>query len=226
MSIRLESVLLGTIEALQTHAIELDEAQSVRGIDALSETQLHHYIALGIKNADYGVLREQCYPSPEHDHCSRAKRQRCDLVVLPDDDHVLVDPVAQRREDELASETLFAGCDLATATDRPRCLPEQAVWIEVKSVAQFACRDGVYTPNRAYGTELTDGLASDIAKLASTTSQLILAVFVCVNLALVRVKLRERSGLGSRPSSDVFQVPLAIPVIGASLSLALLIFGG
>ena len=66
----------------------------------------------------------------------------------------------------------------------------------------------------------------EIARLASITSQLILAVFVAVNLALIRVKWREKLGHGERPSVLVFQVPMIVPVLGAALSLALLVFGG
>ena len=69
-------------------------------------------------------------------------------------------------------------------------------------------------------------LSFDIARLAGATSQLILAVFVLVNLALIRVKLRERRGHGVKPSSQVFQVPIAVPALGAFLSGLLLAFGG
>ncbi len=69
-------------------------------------------------------------------------------------------------------------------------------------------------------------LSFDIARLAGATSQLILAVFVMVNLALIRVKLRERRGNGVKPSSQVFQVPIAVPALGAFLSGLLLVFGG
>ena len=66
----------------------------------------------------------------------------------------------------------------------------------------------------------------EIGRLASITSQLILAVFVAVNLALIRVKWREKLGHGTRPSVLVFQVPMIVPVLGAALSLGLLVFGG
>lgn len=69
-------------------------------------------------------------------------------------------------------------------------------------------------------------LSFDIARLAGATSQLILAVFVMVNLALIRVKLRERRVNGVKPSSQVFQVPIAVPALGAFLSGLLLAFGG
>jgi amino acid transporter len=69
-------------------------------------------------------------------------------------------------------------------------------------------------------------LSFEIARLAGVTSQLILAVFVVVNLALIRVKVRERRGHGVKPSVRVFQVPIGVPVLGALLSGLLLVFGG
>lgn len=65
----------------------------------------------------------------------------------------------------------------------------------------------------------------DISGLATLTSQLILAVFVIVNLALVRVKWRERKGSIEPVGTHIFQVPIMVPVLGAVLSLCLLIFG-
>ncbi len=65
----------------------------------------------------------------------------------------------------------------------------------------------------------------DISGLATLTSQLILAVFVLVNLALVRVKWRERKGSIEPVGTHIFQVPIMVPVLGAVLSLCLLVFG-
>lgn len=167
MAPTLESVLEASISALLSHADQLDEEQSVRGVDALSETQLHPVIALGITESGLGIHREQCYPSLEHDNPSRVKRQRCDLVVLSDPTSTLIDPVQERYEHTLAQDTLFGGVDLQTQTGTPRCEAQDALWIEIKSIAQHAHRDGVYTPNHSYSNELTAGLSSDIAKLAS-----------------------------------------------------------
>ncbi len=56
-----------------------------------------------------------------------------------------------------------------------------------------------------------------VARLAEWTSQIVLYVFVCVNLALIAIK---RRGTKAR---DIFTVPLVVPVFGAITSLALLI---
>jgi basic amino acid/polyamine antiporter, APA family len=68
-------------------------------------------------------------------------------------------------------------------------------------------------------------LSLDIERLASMTSRIVLGVFVLVNLALVRVKLRERSGTVAVTGPAVLRVPLAVPAIGAALSAGLLLFG-
>lgn len=59
-------------------------------------------------------------------------------------------------------------------------------------------------------------LAGDIAELASATVLLLLAVFVVVNAALVRLKLRGGEAQGG------FEVPIAVPAIGALVCLGLL----
>lgn len=59
-----------------------------------------------------------------------------------------------------------------------------------------------------------------IAELARSTSQIVLIVFMVVNLALLRLKLREKT-----PPDDVFQIPIWVPVIGFLTSLLLLLSG-
>jgi basic amino acid/polyamine antiporter, APA family len=63
-----------------------------------------------------------------------------------------------------------------------------------------------------------------IERLADATSQIILVIFIVVNLALIRLKWRERGQL--QPPNPGFRVPLWVPVAGAILSLALVLFGG
>ena len=55
-----------------------------------------------------------------------------------------------------------------------------------------------------------------IERLASYTAQIVLAVFVAVNLALISLKLRGDAAEGH------FDIPLAMPVFGAVTSLAML----
>lgn len=60
-------------------------------------------------------------------------------------------------------------------------------------------------------------LALPIGALAARTSQIVLCVFVTVNLALIRLKLSGSSG------DDHFQVPMLVPVLGVATSV--LLFG-
>lgn len=63
-----------------------------------------------------------------------------------------------------------------------------------------------------------------IERLAGATSQIILVIFVVVNLALITLKWRESRQL--KPPHPGFRVPMWVPVTGAILSLALVVFGG
>lgn len=56
-----------------------------------------------------------------------------------------------------------------------------------------------------------------IAALAEHTSQIVLTVFVLVNIALIRIKRAETA-----PSGSGFRVPLVVPVLGVLTSLLLL----
>ncbi len=67
-------------------------------------------------------------------------------------------------------------------------------------------------------TILLCALFLPITQLAEATSLIVLSVFVLVNLALILLKLR------GQPAGDhVFEVPLAVPVIGTISSLMLLL---
>ncbi len=59
-----------------------------------------------------------------------------------------------------------------------------------------------------------------IEKLATLTSSLMLIVFVVINTALVWLKMQESSA-----PSDIYEVPVIVPVIGAITCAALLIAG-
>jgi len=63
-----------------------------------------------------------------------------------------------------------------------------------------------------------------IEELAGLTSQIVLVIFVAVNVALVWVKRRERGALDL--PADGFRVPLWVPVVGAAVSLVFVIGGG
>lgn len=56
-----------------------------------------------------------------------------------------------------------------------------------------------------------------IGQLAETTSQIALTVFAFVNLALIKIKLSDKT-----PKEEYFQVPLWVPMIGLTTCLLLL----
>ena len=58
-----------------------------------------------------------------------------------------------------------------------------------------------------------------IAVLAERTSQVVSFVFVLVNLSLIRLKFKNE------PSSNHFQVPLVVPVLGVATSAMLFAAG-
>jgi amino acid transporter len=56
-----------------------------------------------------------------------------------------------------------------------------------------------------------------IEHLAGWTSQIVLAVFICVNLSLIAIKWRNA------PAENYYRVPIAVPVLGILSSVALLV---
>lgn len=151
-------------KALREHAASLDAEQSVRGLDALDEVDLHPILAAGFAGAGFGVHREVPYPGPRGARPRTAERERCDLVLLPPGATRLRDPVATLRERDALRGTLFESLGTpASAGDSP---PEDACWIEVKTVGQFECVEGVPGPNRSYASGLVRSMTTDLRKLA------------------------------------------------------------
>lgn len=103
------------------------------------------------------------------------ERERCDIVVLPAGFTRIADPISRRRAARTirreAEGTLFeptatrdsAVIEHARAADA--CPPEDAFWLEVKVVGQHAYCSGVPGPNRAYASQLSRGVISDLIKL-------------------------------------------------------------
>jgi len=107
--------------------------QAVRGLDACGELELHPILQTALRDAGYGVFPEQRFPRDR----SRRKRSagaRCDLVLTPD-----------------------------AATPLDDAALGEALWIEIKVVAQFR-RLG---PNSSYARALQAPVWKDVVKLAS-----------------------------------------------------------
>jgi hypothetical protein len=106
--------------------------QAVRGLDACGELELHPVLQAALRDAGYGVFPEQRFPR-DRNRRKRSAGARCDLVVTPD-----------------------AGMPLDEAA------LGEALWIEIKVVAQFQ-RLG---PNRSYARALQAPVWNDVKKLA------------------------------------------------------------
>lgn len=129
----------GLLEQAEADDIE----QAVHGFDALDELRLHAILQRSLRHAGYGVWPEQRYPSHSKRR-SKSEGKRCDIVLTPDD-RPLRNPQVK--------DTLF---DDQNAVD-----PQQAYWLEVKTVAQHE-PEGPFT---RYAAELLSPVAKDIKKL-------------------------------------------------------------
>jgi len=161
-------------QGLRAAARARDAEQAVLGIDGLDEVALQAELTRDFRERGWGVLRERPYPSPNTRGSSArdSERERCDLVLTPDPDRPLADPMGAERERvraeaELAG-TLFEGRPLEPSSGSEPLAPlrpEDAFWLEVKTVGQFAYVDGVPGPNARYGSLLVGGIREDLRKL-------------------------------------------------------------
>jgi len=127
------SALADALAAGLARAAEAIELeQAVRGLDACGELELHPVLQAALRDAGYGVFPEQRFPR-DRTRRKRSAGARCDLVVTLD--------AAKPLDDAALGE---------------------ALWIEVKVVAQFQ-RLG---PNRGYARALQTPVWSDVEKLA------------------------------------------------------------
>ncbi len=165
MHVRFDAIAGVLLDALTARDRALAAEQAVHGIDALKELELHAILAEGLVSSGFGVHREVPYPAD----AARGDndRDRCDLVLTPSPGDRLADPVHAARRIEAAEGTLFAPLAgrIEAEAARDEVDPSDAVWLEVKVVAQHCYRGGVPGPNRSYSSELVDGPAGDAAKL-------------------------------------------------------------
>lgn len=131
----------------QRDRIELEQA--TRGLDAPTELGLHPVIERGLKTHGFGVHREVRYPSDAERKRKRSAGDRCDLVLTPSSQEPLEDPAG--------ANTLFAGSGFP---------PQEALWIEVKTVRQHALVKGVASENPGYAARLWGPAMMDLEKLA------------------------------------------------------------
>lgn len=159
------SELVGVVaDEIREAEDRLRQEQAVLGLDALTEVELHPIVQSGLQRTGLVVLREQAYPGAYARRPLPRDRERCDLVVLPEGSDRLLDPLVMLREAEERAVTLFS--EASQPGLEPGALPEDAYWIEVKSVAQVSFVEGVPVGNPSYGSQLVRGPAVDLAKLA------------------------------------------------------------
>lgn len=157
--------------ALAQADADLAAEQAIKGLDALSEVALHPLIGRGLAHAGWGVHHEVLYPGDAGESATnRARdtgRDRCDIVLTPSPEDHLLDPVHADRRVRNAEGTLFAELahDMEAQASHNAVPPAEALWLEIKAVAQYAYRDGVPGPNRAYASEMVNGPAADVCKL-------------------------------------------------------------
>lgn len=148
----------------------LVQEQAVHGLDARREIDLHPLIARSIGDLGYGIEREVVFPGELAAGVRKSARARCDVVVLPEPGRRLEDPAAEQAVLNASEGTLFAGLAHDLAPDDDPVPAGEALWLEIKSVAQHAYTDGVPGANRAYATQLVKGVMGDVVKLASDPS--------------------------------------------------------
>jgi hypothetical protein len=160
------------VDGLRRHEAELASEQAVRGLDALDELSVHPLLAQGLAHEGWGVLRETPYPvtaglGTQGNRPRHRERDRCDIVLTPSRQMMLIDPIAQLRERDKWQGSLFEAQSSAVVPAPQACAPADAFWLEVKVVGQFAFVHGVPIANGAYGSQLTAAFAGDLSKLAA-----------------------------------------------------------
>lgn len=131
-------------EGLRHEAQQLNEEHAVYGLDALDELELHPFIEAALRQAGFGVHREQRYPADRRKR-KESEGERCDFVITPN---------ARALRSPERKATLF---------DDPNAVnPDEAFWLEVKVVSQFR-EDG---PNRQYASQLLATVRKDVTKLS------------------------------------------------------------
>lgn len=161
----IESLARAAADGLQARNEHLDAEQAVYGLDAASEVELHAWVREGFAAAGYGVWPEIPFPGEPMLRPKRSERERCDVVLTPEPTFIPSDPVADLLDADAAAATLFAG---AHRLPDPRITPvEDAFWLEIKVVHQYAYVNGIPGPNTTYASELTRGPCRDITKLAA-----------------------------------------------------------
>jgi len=166
------------VSGLARASAELELEQAVHGLDVRRELDLHPLLHAGLRAAGYGVHPEQRFPR-ERGLRRKTEGTRCDLVVTPEGLPLV---------DEAAQLGLFAPARTVALAD--------AMWIEVKAVAQFKA----LAANRAYASALQRPVWADVEKLASDPQIAHAAVLLILFTADATVAAHDLAVWASRAS--------------------------
>lgn len=139
-----DDLAAAVVAGLEREAAAIELEQAVRGLDARAELELHPLLHDALRAAGFGVYPEERFPR-DRGKRRRSEGSRCDIVVTPGGR-----PLADAR----AQGELFVDAGAIDLAD--------AVWIEVKAVAQFR----EHGPSRAYAAALQRPVWRDVDKLA------------------------------------------------------------
>lgn len=151
-------------EGLKQREEALALEQSPKGLDALSELEMHAMLETQCRSAGYGAWREQPFPSQVAIGRKKSTRHRCDLVLTPAGT-TLIDPQRELDHAWQTRGTLFEHAEQSAAAPRRICQPEDASWIEIKVIAQISYVNGIPGPNRSYSSQLIRSMFDDLRKL-------------------------------------------------------------
>lgn len=205
-----DELLAMAVDALRRESDRIEAEQAVHGLDALAELDFHPLLAAGFAPR-HTVVREALYPGDVSRRAKAPERERCDLVVLPPGRSRLADPVRELAERDRATGTLFEA--FATPVDPNAAAPDEAMWIEIKVIAQVAFVNGVPGPNRSWASGLTGAVTADLRKLsrerAIVSGAVLLVMFTAdaaiathdLNIALHRALDRGVAFRGSRTTT-------------------------
>ncbi len=161
-----DQIIQTIFDSLGKYADALDAEHAVTGLDALDEVGLHPILENALATGSLGVHREFPYPTSPKLRPGHRERERCDFVLTPRAGAPPADPVRERKDVDQAVGTLFAPLADAIPSSRATTPLADCYWLEVKVVGQYTCTDGLPGPNRTYASQLVQGPAADLRKLA------------------------------------------------------------
>lgn len=135
--------MLGDAVRLAEHQRRIEQA--VYGLDSLSEVEIQELLASHLRGR-YEVAREVPYPSSSSRGPGGAGgRLRCDIVLTP------------------SGRPLLCGREPPGLFESPDpCVPQDALWLEVKAAWQF--REGG-VPHGGYGAQWRKAVIADLRKM-------------------------------------------------------------